>query len=153
MNLTTQLPFASSPTIGSLFKTIGWEANTATRPVVVKRVEPASKSKSVDLNNFLTELCAEDPRLEATISEGTKWVADAFYADQPDSFKKARMKAGLTQAQLAQKSNTSQSYIAKLERGEISAGMDVVGRVAKALSLEPKETFGLLFAEYEKRNG
>jgi len=153
MSLSTPLPSASSQTIVKFFETIGWENNTRTQPVVVRRAQPAVKEQSIDINDFIHQLCLEDARLDATVSEGAKWVAETFYADCPDSFRMARMKAGLTQKQLAQKINTSQSYIAKLERGELSVGLDVIGRVAKAMSLEPKSVFELLFAEYEKKNG
>lgn len=153
MSLITKSQYASSLIIGSFFSTIGNSAKTATTPTSVRQIEIAPRQASQDIDDFLAEICAEDPRLEATISEGTKWVAESFYQGQPASFKKMRMTAGFTQAQLASSIGTSQPYIAKLERGEVSAGMDVIGRVAKALAMEPKEVFAMLYAEYEKKNG
>ncbi|AOY02236.1 hypothetical protein BJP62_06440 [Jeongeupia sp. USM3] len=92
--------------------------------------------------------------MDAAISEGTKWVGETFYADQPDSIKKRRMAAGLTQAQLAKRMDTSQSYVAKLENSDIEPGFDVIRRLSAALSLQPEQAFSLLYANNEmKRHG
>lgn len=152
MSLNTALPFGSSQITEILFSIIGNGTKTESTPIETKKLDIISRKQSASISDFIYDLCLDDPRLDATISEGTKWVAKKFYGSQPKSFKKMRMHAGLTQAQLAKAIGTSQPYIAKLERGEINAGMDVIGRIAKAVSLEPKEAFELLFAEYEKKN-
>jgi DNA-binding XRE family transcriptional regulator len=120
--------------------------------VKITRAEPIKKAKSLPLDQFIASLCADDPRLDAAISEGSRWVAQSFYAEAPASIRKRRLETGMTQTQLAIAMDTSQSYIAKLERGEINAGMDVIGRLAKALSMKPEDAFILLFAEYEKKH-
>ncbi|PCJ58906.1 MAG: transcriptional regulator [Rhodospirillaceae bacterium] len=51
---------------------------------------------------------------------------------------KARNDCGLTQAQLAKRMNTSQSYIARLENGTVLPTMKTFLRVAKATDTRAK---------------
>ncbi len=51
---------------------------------------------------------------------------------------KARTNCGLTQAQLAERMNTSQSYIARLENGTVLPTMKTFLRVAKATGTHAK---------------
>ena len=44
-----------------------------------------------------------------------------------------RLKQGLTQAELAEKLNTKQSAISRLERGDYNPSLAFLGRLAKAL--------------------
>ena len=52
----------------------------------------------------------------------------------------ARTAQGLTQAELAARMNTSQSYIARLESGRISPSMKTWRRLAAATGTRPKVT-------------
>jgi ribosome-binding protein aMBF1 (putative translation factor) len=52
----------------------------------------------------------------------------------------ARAAQGLTQAELAARMNTSQSYIARLESGRISPSMKTWRRLAAATGTRPKVT-------------
>lgn len=47
----------------------------------------------------------------------------------------ARLKAGLTQKELAEKAGVSQSYIAKLEGGEANPTLDRIGSLLAVLGL------------------
>ena len=47
-----------------------------------------------------------------------------------------RQHRGLTQAQLAEKANVAQSYIAMLEKGERKGAVEMLQRVAAALGVE-----------------
>ena len=53
----------------------------------------------------------------------------------------ARMRAGLSQAQLARRMNTSQSYIARIESGQVKPSTAALDRLAKATGLRLKITF------------
>jgi XRE family transcriptional regulator, master regulator for biofilm formation len=47
-----------------------------------------------------------------------------------------RLRMGLTQAQLASKAKTQQSYISKIETGEMNnVGLDILERLAAALEV------------------
>lgn len=53
----------------------------------------------------------------------------------------ARSQAALTQAQVAAKMNTSQSYIAKLESGQVSPSMKALERFAAATGARLRISF------------
>ena len=54
---------------------------------------------------------------------------------------KARKQASLTQDQLAWKAGIADNQIGRIERGEISASLKTMFKIAKALSIEVKELF------------
>ena len=53
-------------------------------------------------------------------------------------FKTAREKAGLTQAEAAEKAGIHFNYYARVERGEVTPRVDIVENIAKALKIEVK---------------
>ena len=53
----------------------------------------------------------------------------------------ARARAGLSQTQLARRMNTSQSYVARIESGQVKPSTAALERVAKATGLRLKITF------------
>ena len=53
------------------------------------------------------------------------------------NLKTARMKAGLTQAQLAKAAGTSPVYLSQIERGERRAGRKLRAKLANALRVDP----------------
>lgn len=53
-------------------------------------------------------------------------------------FKQARLKAGLTQSEVAKKADVHVNYYARIERAEVSASVDIVSNIAKALKLNLK---------------
>ena len=53
-------------------------------------------------------------------------------------FKEAREKAGLTQAQVAEKAGISANYYARVERNDPTPRIDIVQKIAKALNLKLK---------------
>jgi transcriptional regulator with XRE-family HTH domain len=71
-----------------------------------------------------------------------RWSNDRDYKDAYDALGeefdlaraliKARTDAGLSQAQLASRMKTSQSYIARIEGGKVRPSADALGRFAEA---------------------
>ena len=66
-----------------------------------------------------------------------KAVRDAYDEMAPEyeiarAVRKARTECGLTQAELAERMDTSQSYIARLENAKVMPTMKTLFRVAKA---------------------
>ena len=53
----------------------------------------------------------------------------------------ARTRAGLSQTQLARRMKTSQSYVARIESGQVRPSTAALERVAKATGLRLKITF------------
>lgn len=58
--------------------------------------------------------------------------------------KKYRTNNNLTQAQMAKKLSTSQTYYSQLETGKKKPGFTMVNRIAKLLNLEPSFIRSLL---------
>jgi ribosome-binding protein aMBF1 (putative translation factor) len=82
-------------------------------------VHSAPQTKHIDavsVDDMMSELGFTD----SDLSDANKWVAETFYGDQPDSIKTLRLKAGLSQKELAAKIQSQQSYVARLERGDNS---------------------------------
>ena len=55
------------------------------------------------------------------------------------NLRKARKAAGLSQEELAHRADIDRTYISALERCVYAASIDVVGRLAKELGVEPSE--------------
>lgn len=154
MNVITPSLSEFCATTTGLGKLFGLPSNPSptTSPIHVVRVAPLPvQDASSSIEDFIADLCAEDPRLEATIEEGTRWVGRTYFADV-DSIKALRLRAGLSQAMLAQKMGTSQPQVARLEKGEIDAGISTVARLANALDESPVRVFEILLQNFEKRH-
>jgi len=70
-----------------------------------------------------------------------------------DNIKKRREKLGISQAQLAEKANTSTNYIAQIEQQIRFPSVEMLERIAKALEFDSAELFytGPYSAEAIKR--
>ena len=51
----------------------------------------------------------------------------------------SREQLGLTQQELADRAGLSMRYVGSIERGDVSASVTVLGRIAEALGVEPAE--------------
>lgn len=80
-----------------------------------------------------------------------RWSKDAAYKESYDALAEefdlahvlieARTAAGLSQAQLARRMKTSQSYIARLEGGKVRPSTDALERFAQATGTRLRITF------------
>ena len=80
------------------------------------------------LDDFLKSILS-DPTIQEDAKSSRAWVADTFY-ERP-SIKVFRLKAGLSQTELARLMNTSQAQIAKIEKGD----QDIMYSTLKKLSV------------------
>lgn len=55
------------------------------------------------------------------------------------NIKKARIKAKLTQAEVAQKADVHVNYYARIERGEVNPSIEILENIAKALKVKSSE--------------
>ena len=97
-------------------------------------VKPPILSGAVDIDDLVAELEQSDEVAEA-IAKGRQWVAKSFYSNQPSSIAQLRLQKGWSQAELAKRASTSQSYIARLELGNVDPQVSTVIKIAKALGL------------------
>jgi transcriptional regulator with XRE-family HTH domain len=79
------------------------------------------------------ERLERDPEHAKGLSEARGFVSDALYPDDGVTLKTLRLKAGLTQIQLAAILETSQSHIARLETGRQDPIMSTCRKLSKAL--------------------
>jgi DNA-binding XRE family transcriptional regulator len=87
----------------------------------------------VDIDDLLAEL-ETTPHGANTIADGRKWVAENFYSDSA-SLAALRLQRGWSQAELARRVGTSQSYIGRLEKHTIDPQLSTVRKIAHALGM------------------
>lgn len=91
------------------------------------------QNKSKDVDDFIGELLAQDKILESDLHDGRKWVADVLYDGQSDSLKILRLRAGYSQAQLAEKIGMKQPNVCEFEAGKRKPTIDTLMKLAEAL--------------------
>lgn len=94
---------------------------------------PSVLPGAIDIDDLIAEL-EQSPDNAAAIAQGRQWVAETFYSDQP-SVAQLRLSRGWSQAELARRAETSQSYIARLELGKVDPQVSTVKKLATALGV------------------
>lgn len=72
----------------------------------------------------------------ASLEDARRWIADAFHAEDGITIRTLRLHRGLSQSQLAQTLGTSQSHIARIERGTENLTIDTCRRLSQALGID-----------------
>jgi len=94
----------------------------------------------IPLDDLLAEY-EKDEEMRAAMTRARKRVAETMYHDEPHCFSALRLKAGLSQAELAERSKTSQSHIARIEAGTTDPSTETIARLAEALGVAPETAF------------
>lgn len=116
------------------------EQPTSTAPCNVIYAEfpvPAKPPKipdAIDIDDLVAELEQSNEAAQA-IAKGRQWVAKSFYNSQPSSIALLRLQKGWSQAELAKRASTSQSYIARIELGNVDPQVSTVKKLARALGV------------------
>lgn len=127
------LPIGIPPaTTGSSGAKVLW------REFAIEKALPLPNTKSLD--SVLARYEA-DPAKAALMAAARKKVSGEMYKDEPDTLSALRLAAGLSQAQLAELAQTTQPYIARIERGQTDPGTDMIARIATALKADEAATF------------
>lgn len=115
----------------------GTEVNTVSAPWLIRQVPVVQPSVApagaVDIDDLLAEFEAT-PKGAKSVVKGRQWVAKTFYGDGP-SLAALRLQHGWSQAELARKVGTSQSYIGRLETGGIDPQLSTVRKIALILGV------------------
>lgn len=109
-------------------------------PVTVPAPLPAG---FLDIDQLVEE-AEHDPAARDAIAAGRRAVADSYYAKQPRSLAWYRLKRGWSQKELATRMNTSQSYIARLEAGDIDPQVSTLARLASVFDVTAAELLDAL---------
>lgn len=97
-------------------------------------VAPPLPDGFVDIDDFIEELAAE-PQLATELAAGRRELAGmAFEADEilPSAL---RLRAGLSQRELAARIGTTQSCVARFEKGTTDPQLSTIDRYATALDV------------------
>lgn len=127
-------------TSGFLFSNPVSRGNTSTNAstncagliIEISQVTP-KKVESKDIDDFINELLAQEKIHEGDLHDARKVVADVIYEGQPDSLKTLRLRAGLSQAQLAKKIGMKQPNVCEFEAGKRRPNVDTLKKLADAL--------------------
>jgi ribosome-binding protein aMBF1 (putative translation factor) len=106
-------------------------------PVAVEAPLPAD---FVDIDS-LVEQAERDPVAKVAIADGRKAIAENYYGTEPRALAYYRLQKGWSQKELAMRVGTSQSYIARVEAGDIDPQVSTLRRLAVALEVEPEVVF------------
>ena len=111
--------------------------DTATLPWLIRKVPLTPPTVdlpgAVDIDDLVAQFEAT-PKSALAIAKGRKWVAKAFY-DAPSSLAALRLKHGWSQAELARRVGTSQSYVGRLETGNVDPQLSTMRKIALALGV------------------
>lgn len=144
----TLLPFGfgltTTPTVRE--KSRQNHAVTGTKSLQIHKLSSQKNEMSVD--DMFAQLERIDPRANAAIEEGTKWVAKTFFSEHPESLAILRMRAGLSQNELGKRLGVSQPQIAKWEKCKTpNLQINTIKALAQALSIDSHELFRVLVNE------
>ena len=106
---------------------------TTAKPFFVVAAPVKVTDTAKEPSDFINELLKGGLIQHTDLSEGRKWVADAFFEEKPISLKVLRMRAGYSQAQLAEKISMSQPNICEFEAGKSKPSVNTLQRLADAL--------------------
>ena len=144
----TLLPFGYGLTTTPIFREKNRQnrAITGTKSLEVHTL--LSKKKDMSVDDMFAQLEQLDPRANAAIEEGTKWVAKTFFPDHPESLAVLRLRAGLSQHELGKRIGVSQPQIAKWEKCKNpNLQINTIKTLAQALSIDSTELFRILVSE------
>ncbi|HEN47125.1 MAG TPA: XRE family transcriptional regulator [Mizugakiibacter sp.] len=143
MKELTQSLSASSDSLKPFETVIGNCANsTLTAPVegeviIFENFTQRQKTPEhfTSVQDLMVESERDDDRGEA-IEEARRWVAGVVYGTEADTIRSLRLRKGWSQARLAAEMHTSQSHIARIERGTENVAINTCRRLATALAID-----------------
>lgn len=74
-------------------------------------------------------------------------------SDGHETLRILRLRRGMSQEQLAQRADTTQAYIARIEASKADPGTDIITRLARALQIDVRDVFAAIQAERQARYG
>ncbi len=90
----------------------------------------------------------DDSRRKA-IEEARQWVGNTFHGEDGDTVRTLRLRKGWSQTQLAEAIGTSQSHVARIERGDQNLAIQTCRRLSDVLGID-MNTLDLALRQQEK---
>jgi len=143
MKSATPLPSASSAPTRTFEKVIG-EAGAATSRAprcqfftfeAYTALRPQAPAKHTSISELAAEW-EQDAETCAALEEGRQWVADTFYGEDGDTVRTLRLRKGWSQTRLGEELATSQSHVARIERGTENLTIETCRKLSRALGID-----------------
>lgn len=94
---------------------------------------PPAKYKSV--GDLIREWEADETN-GAALEKGRRWIADTFYQRDSETLRTFRLRKGWSQRHLAEMIGTSQSHIARIERGTENVSIETCRKLSCVLGVD-----------------
>jgi ribosome-binding protein aMBF1 (putative translation factor) len=118
---------AVETTSGTRCQVYAFEAYVAPRP------QPPAKHSSI---SQLIDEWEQDGKSRAALEDGRRWLADTFYGEEGDTMRTLRLRKGWSQIRLAEALGTSQSHVARIERGTENLTIETCRKLCSALDID-----------------
>lgn len=79
---------------------------------------------------------AQDEQRRQMLAEARQWLANTFHGQDGDTVRALRLRRGWSQSQLAEAIKTSQSHVARIERGTENVTIQTCRRLCAALGID-----------------
>ncbi|MDZ7750147.1 MAG: helix-turn-helix transcriptional regulator [Gammaproteobacteria bacterium] len=113
-----------------------------------ERINTPEKYTEID---DLVKRWSSDPEKAKGLKEARQWIAVTFHEGEGVTVRTLRLRKGLSQVELAREICTSQSHIARIERGNDNLTIDTCRRLAGALGVD-LNIIDLALRRQEKNN-
>jgi ribosome-binding protein aMBF1 (putative translation factor) len=116
------------------------EATSVAQPCVIFRFEDHAiprvdtPAKHTAIKDLVGSWSKNEQR-RAALEQARKWVADSFHGGDGDTVRTLRLRKGWSQARLAADLGTSQSHVARIERGTENLSIETCRRLCVALGI------------------
>ena len=84
----------------------------------------------------LIEKWDNDTKRKTTLEEARRWANETFHSNEGDTVRTLRLRKGWSQTQLSQELGTSQSHIARIERGTENITIETCRKLCQALGID-----------------
>ena len=141
MNPATNLPIASSRPTKTFEQNIVPETTSDASKCLVFSIAhyPKYPVEAPPKNRRISEIAADwarDEQRRQALEDARHWVADTFHGQDGDTVRTLRLRKGWSQSQLAEAIGSSQSHIARIERGTENLAVQTCRRLCKALDID-----------------
>ena len=141
MNLAMSLPVASSQLTKTFERNITpVTTSDASKCLVFNIAEhPKQPIEAPPKHRRIREIAADwarDEQRRKALEDARHWVADTFHGQDGDTVRTLRLRKGWSQSQLAEAISSSQSHVARIERGTENLAVQTCRRLCKALDID-----------------
>ena len=98
-------------------------------------LQPKAPAKHTAIGDLVSQWEKDDKR-RAALDDARRWVADTFHGEDGETVRTLRLRKGWSQSRLAEVLSTSQSHIARIERGTENLAIETCRKLCKALEID-----------------